>query len=80
MANKTMTFHESYGTVTTSLLRTIKKYNVPPASFWELEDVYEEEGRTVDLDQIERFIKLHAGSSGNYIGPWPLQPWQLFQA
>ena len=54
---RTMVFNENYGEITASLNKTLRRYNVPPASFWELEDMYEEAGVKVDLDQIERFIK-----------------------
>lgn len=37
MANKQMTFHESYGTLPKWLLRRIRKHSVTPAEFQEFE-------------------------------------------
>lgn len=45
-------FHESYGEVTPSLMRAIKKYNVSPSDYSDLEDVYGN-----DLVAIEKAIK-----------------------
>lgn len=69
--------NENYGEITPSLNRTLKRYNVPPAFFWELEDMYEANGRSVDHAQMERFIKAHSKDK-NYQAPWPLRPDNLF--
>lgn len=74
-----MVMNEWYGEIPVTLNRTLKKYNVPPASFSELEDVYELNDREIDLAQIERFIKKHS-ESGMYQAPWPLSYEEVLSA
>ena len=50
-----MTFHESYGELTKSLLRTIRKYNVSPSDYDTLVSFYGE-----DYAVIEREIVSHS--------------------
>ena len=75
MANL-VTFHEFYGEVTPSLLRTIKRFNVSPMDFQELVDHSEGLFHTKlgQLNAIERTIKSNVGNGRVYRAPWPLEP------
>lgn len=61
MTTKRMTFHESYGDLTVSLLRAIKRYNVSPSDYQSLESQYGE-----DYDTIEREIKIFSRETGSF--------------
>lgn len=69
-----VTFHEMYGEVTPSLLRTIKRFNVSPMDFTELEEYSEGlfPSKLSQLNAIERTIKQNAGNDRMYRAPWPL--------
>ena len=61
MTTKRMTFHESYGDLTVSLLRAIKRYNVSPSDYQSLESQYGQ-----DYDRIEADIKVFSASNGSF--------------
>ena len=54
MANKQMTFHESYGELPVSLLRLMQQRSVTPAEFYEFEN------EMMNFDQMEQAINDHS--------------------
>ena len=65
MTTKRMTFHESYGPLTASLLRAIKKHNVSPSDYDALMSEY---GGNFDL--IERDIKIFSTNGSFNVYRW----------
>ena len=55
MRASTMTFHEYYGELPTYLLRKVKKNNVSPADYWQLQDAYGEDNYNTIHDMIVRY-------------------------
>ena len=74
-----MVMDESYGEITRTLSYAIKAYNVPPAFYWTLEDIFIDRDMDVDHGAIERFIKANS-ERGQYNEPWPLDPVQVVMA
>lgn len=56
-----------------STWKALKRYNVPPAFFWELEDAFTDVGIEPNYRQIEKFIRTHS-TNGSYDSPWPFKP------
>ena len=54
MANKQMTFHESYGELPKSFLRLIRKNGVTPAEFYDFET------QGMGFDEMEEAINNHS--------------------
>ena len=61
MTTKRMIFHESYGDLTVSLLRAIKRHNVSPSDYQSLESQYGD-----DYDLIEANIKTFSADNGSF--------------
>ena len=62
----TMTYHESYGDLTVSLNRALKRYNVSPMDYQMLEDEFGEG----NYDTILAAVKQRS-EGGMYQMPWP---------
>ena len=71
---------DDYGPVTPRLFKTLKKFNVTPAEFSDLTDIYELIAESpVDCEQVDRWVTRHS-RSGSYRAPWPLNPLDVLNA
>ena len=71
---------DDYGTIAPRLFKTLKKFNVTPAEFSDIEDIYELIAETpIDHDQVVRWVTRHS-HSGSYRAPWPLNPLDVLNA
>ena len=71
---------DDYGPVTPRLFKTLKKFNVTPAEFSDLEDAYELIAESpIDHEQVGRWVTRHS-HSGSYRAPWPLNPLDVLSA
>jgi hypothetical protein len=72
MTVSAMTFHESYGNLTVSLLQAIKRFNVSPADYDALLATYGKTWDSPDIDysHVEYVIRENS-SSGMYRPGFP---------
>ena len=83
MSNTTSTeliVTDDYGQITPRLFKTLKKFNVTPAEFSDLADIYELIAESpIDYEQVDRWVTRHS-HSGSYRAPWPLNPLDVLNA